>query len=172
MKHHIIIYTLLLSAALPHPSKAAGDTTAVAPAVREWEDQSVLHVNRRPARSWFMPFVNRRGDSEMSLNGEWEFRWAPTPATVGTARWTTLHVPANWEVNGYGTPIYASAGYTFKVRPPFVMDEPKETFTTYIERNPTGEYRRTFRLPASWHGGHTFLRFDGVMSAFYVSING
>lgn len=172
MRHHIIIYTLLLSAALPHPSKAAGDTTDVAPAVREWEDQSVLHVNRRPARSWFMPFVNRRGDSEMSLNGEWEFRWAPTPAAVGTARWTTLHVPANWEVNGYGTPVYASAGYTFKVRPPFVMDEPKETFTTYIERNPTGEYRRTFRLPASWHGGHTFLRFDGVMSAFYVSING
>ena len=172
MKRHLSIFALLLTAALYHPALAAGDNTAGAPAVREWEDQSILQVNRRPARSWFMPFVNRRGDSEMTLNGEWEFRWAPRPDAISDAQWTTLNVPANWEVNGYGTPVYASAGYTFKVRPPFVMDEPKKDYTTYSERNPTGEYRRTFSVPSSWHAGRVFLRFDGVMSAFYVSING
>ena len=86
--------------------------------------------------------------------------------------WDKLAVPANWEVNGYGTPIYISAGYPFKIDPPYVMREPKKEWTTYEERNPTGQYRRTFTLPASWQSGQTFLRFEGVMSAFYVWING
>lgn len=30
-------------------------------------------------------------------------------------------VPANWEINGYGTPIYVSAGYPFKIDPSRVM---------------------------------------------------
>ena len=86
--------------------------------------------------------------------------------------WETLAVPANWEINGYGTPIYISAGYPFKIDPPYVMREPKKDWTTYVERNPTGQYRRTFTLPADWKDGQTFLRFEGVMSAFYVWING
>ena len=82
-------------------------------------------------------------------------------------------VPANWEINGYGTPIYVSAGYPFKIDPPRVMGEPKASYTTYKERNPVGQYRRTFILPAGWKAdGQTFLRFEGVMSAFYVWING
>ncbi|MDE6648065.1 MAG: beta-galactosidase, partial [Prevotella sp.] len=55
---------------------------------------------------------------------------------------------------------------------PFVMKEPKKEWTTYEERNPTGQYRRTFTLPDAWTGGQTFLRFEGVMSAFYVWVNG
>ena len=35
-----------------------------------------------------------------------------------------------------------------------------------------GQYRRTFTLPEAWQSGQTFLRFDGVMSAFYVWVNG
>lgn len=87
--------------------------------------------------------------------------------------WKDFPVPANWEVNGYGTPIYVSAGYPFKIDPPRVMGEPKADYTTYKERNPVGQYRRTFVLPVGWEAdGQTFLRFEGVMSAFYVWING
>ena len=76
-------------------------------------------------------------------------------------------------INGYGTPIYVSAGYPFKIDPPRVMGEPKVDYTTYKERNPVGQYRRSFQLPAGWEArGQTFLRFEGVMSAFYVWING
>ena len=50
---------------------------------------------------------------------------------------------------------------------------PKADYTTYKERNPVGQYRRTFVLPTGWEvNGQTFLRFEGVMSAFYVWING
>ncbi len=53
------------------------------------------------------------------------------------------------------------------------MGEPKVDYTTYKERNPVGQYRRSFQLPAGWGArGQTFLRFEGVMSAFYVWING
>ena len=50
--------------------------------------------------------------------------------------WKGFPVPANWEINGYGTPIYISAGYPFKIDPPRVMGEPKASYTTYKERNP------------------------------------
>ena len=139
----------------------------------DWENETVIQKNRLPARAFFIPFAEKTGDREMSLNGTWKFRWAPTPEKILDAPWTTLSVPGNWEVNGFGTPIYSSSGYTFKVAPPFVMQKPKETFTSFTERNPTGEYIRTFSIPDSWgDGGNTFLRFDGVISAFYVYING
>ena len=139
----------------------------------DWENEGVIQKNRMPARASFMPYAESVGDREMSLNGTWKFRWAPTPEKIGDAAWTTLPVPGNWETNGYGTPIYSSSGYTFKVAPPFVMQKPKETFTSFTERNPTGEYLRTFTVPDTWCGkGHTFLRLDGVISAFYVYVNG
>jgi beta-galactosidase len=117
----------------------------------------------------------------LSLNGDWKFRWTKTPDEMimdfyqtdyDVSTWKTLAVPAVWEVNGYGTPIYVSAGYPFKIDPPYVTKEPKKDWTTYVERNPTGQYKRTFMLPAAWESGQTFLRFEGVMSAFYVWVNG
>ncbi len=156
----------------------------------DWEDNHVLQINREPARAYFIPYGERQGDRMRSLNGDWQFRWTKTPegripdfyrSDFDDSGWATLPVPANWEVNGYGTPIYISAGYPFKIDPPYVTREPKKDWTTYEERNPTGQYRRTFTVPDSWvccdsvatnRTGQTFLRFEGVMSAFYVWING
>src|SRR5574344_697770 len=147
----------------------------------DWENNHILQISREPARAFFFPFVQKRGDSQLSLNGKWKFRWTKTPGErivdfyrtdFDDAAWKSFSVPANWEVNGYGTPIYISAGYPFKINPPYVMTEPKEGWTTFDERNPTGQYRRTFELPLSWQSGQVFLRFDGVQSAFYVWVNG
>lgn len=139
-----------------------------------YEDNHVLQINREPARAGFIPYHSTPGDRQMTLDGQWDFRWAPVPEKIEQAQWGTIAVPAIWEVSGYGTPIYSSSGYTFKVNPPFVMDEPKLAYTAFTERNPTGQYRRKFTVPAEWlsDGGHTYIRFDGVMSAFYVSVNG
>ena len=151
----------------------------------DWEDNHVLQINREPARAYFIPYGEKVGDRMLSLNGEWQFRWTKTPqwrikdfyrTDFDDSGWIKFPVPANWEVNDgnhtFGTPIYISAGYPFKIDPPYVMSEPKREWTTYEERNPTGQYRRTFTLPAGWQAGQTFLRFEGVMSAFYVWING
>ena len=151
----------------------------------DWENHHVLQRNREAARAYFIPYKEKKGDRTLSLNGEWRFRWTKTPdervkdfwrTDFDDSRWTTFPVPANWEVNTsgrqYGTPVYVSAGYPFKIDPPFVTREPKQAWTAYTERNPTGQYRRTFRVPAEWQEGQTFLRFEGVMSAFYVWVNG
>ena len=147
----------------------------------DWEDNHVLQINREPARAYYIPYGVSKGDRTLSLNGDWHFRWTKTPDELikdfyrtdyDVSSWKTLAVPANWEVNGYGTPIYVSAGYPFKIDPPYVTREPKKEWTTYEERNPTGQYKRTFLLPAAWQSGQTLLRFEGVMSAFYVWING
>ena len=147
----------------------------------DWENNHLLQINREPARASFIPYGSVAGDRTLSLNGEWRFKWVNHPdkremgfyATDFDDRsWSLFPVPANWEVNGYGTPIYASAGYVFKIDPPRVMGTPKQKYTTFEERNPVGQYRRTFRLPEGWQQGQTVLRFEGVMSAFYVWVNG
>ena len=168
------IYTLLLGALVACPMQAQ--------TMHDWENHHVLQINREPARAAFTPFSVRKGDCSMSLDGIWKFRWTPVPGEriidfyqtdFNDKDWKDFPVPANWEVNGYGTPIYVSAGYPFKIDPPRVMGEPKADYTTYKERNPVGQYRRTFVLPVGWEAdGQTFLRFEGVMSAFYVWING
>ncbi len=169
MKRIILLYSLLLC--LP----------SIAQEHHDWEDNHILQINREPARAYFIPFGWKAGDRQLSLNGTWKFRWTKTPneritnfhrTDYDCSSWAEFPVPANWEVNGYGTPIYVSASYPFKIDPPYVMREPKKGWTTYEERNPTGQYRRTFFLPDSWTDGQTFLRFEGVMSAFYVWING
>ena len=168
------IYTLLFGLLLPiQPS---------AQTVHDWENHHVLQINREPARAAFTPFHAQKGDCSISQDATWKFRWTPVPderivefyqTDFNDKDWVGFPVPANWEVNGYGTPIYVSAGYPFKIDPPRVMGEPKVDYTTYKERNPVGQYRRSFQLPAGWEArGQTFLRFEGVMSAFYVWING
>lgn len=168
------IYTLLFGLLLPiQPS---------AQTVHDWENHHVLQINCEPVRAAFTPFHVQKGDCSICLDGTWKFRWTPVPderivefyqTDFNDKDWVGFPVPANWEVNGYGTPIYVSAGYPFKIDPPRVMGEPKVDYTTYKERNPVGQYRRSFQLPAGWEArGQTFLRFEGVMSAFYVWING
>ncbi|KXT55461.1 glycoside hydrolase family 2 TIM barrel-domain containing protein [Bacteroides intestinalis] len=168
------IYTLLFGLLLPiQPS---------AQTVHDWENHHVLQINREPARAAFTPFHAQKGDCSICLDGTWKFRWTPVPderiaefyqTDFNDKDWVGFPIPANWEVNGYGTPIYVSAGYPFKIDPPRVMGEPKVGYTTYKERNPVGQYRRSFQLPAGWEArGQTLLRFEGVMSAFYVWING
>jgi beta-galactosidase len=154
--------------------------------VREWENLAIYQINREPARASFRPvfslvagqnpFIN-----QLSLNGSWKFNWVPEPsarpvdfyrADFDDASWKTIPVPSNWELQGYGTPIYISAGYPFRIDPPRVTTAPDSSYTTFKERNPVGSYRRTFDFFPEWKGRQVFLHFDGVSSAFYVWING
>lgn len=149
---------------------------------REWENHHILHINREPARAAFVGYLSHPNDRSITLNGLWLFRWTATPEERDSSfykpeiklnQWKSFPVPANWEMNGLGTPIYVSAGYPFRIDPPRVTTIPPEKYTSFTERNPVGQYRRNFTLPTGWKSkGQVFLRFDGVQSAFYVWING
>ncbi len=157
-------------------------TLSVSAQQPDWENHHILQINREPARSAFVGFEKKSGDRQLILNGLWKFHWSPTPDGriadfysdgFDDTGWKNFPVPANWEVNGYGTPLYISSGYSFKIDPPKVTSTPPEKYTAFKERNPVGQYRRTFVLPDVWKSnGQVFLRFDGVQSAFYVWVNG
>lgn len=169
MRHTILTATLLALSA------------AATAQQHDWENQYVNAINREPARAAFTPYETEPGDMSRSLDGLWRFNWTKTPSEqpadffrtdFDDSGWKQFPVPGDWEMNGYGTPIYSSSGYTFRINPPYVMDEPKKTYTAYVERNPTGCYRRTFTVPASWRGKEVYMRFGSVASAFYVYVNG
>ena len=166
---------LVLGVGLSASASPLGGGMGGAPPHHDWEDQSILQINREPARA------NFHHAGEISLNGEWKFNWTKTPdeqpdgfwqTDFNDSSWKTFPVPADWEMNGYGTPIYSSSGYTFKINPPYVMTTPKESYTAYVERNPTGVYRRTFTIPAEWQDKEVYIHFGSVSSAFYVWVNG
>ena len=76
-----------------------------------------------------------------------------------------LPVPSNWQMHGYGRPVYTNILYPFP-------QNPREAPVVPREKNEVGSYRRTFVVPAGWQGKQVFLHFEGVDSAFYVWING
>jgi beta-galactosidase len=117
--------------------------------------------------------ANRRNMSAgyLSLNGRWKFHFADTPEgtpegffteNYNDSKWDTIHVPSNWEMQGYGDPLFRNVKTPFPPNPPYI---PKEY-------NPTGSYRRTFIIPASWKGNEVFLRMEKTASASFVWING
>jgi len=156
----------------------------------DWENEQVLHLNTEPARATLIPFATveqalggnpTNSPFYVSLNGDWKFNWSPRPELRPTnffetafddAAWTNIAVPSNWEMKGYGLPIYLGSGHTFKIDPPRVMGEPPTNWTAYVQRNPVGSYRRNFDLPQNWDGRRVFIHFDGVDSAFYLWVNG
>lgn len=161
----------------------------------DWESPENLHQNREDSRAFFMPFASEaealkghRKDSSLylSLNGDWKFNWSPEPSKrpidfskpeFDVSTWDTIDVPSNWQIRGYGTPIYSNQRYTIVRNWPFVMTPPRnkseEKYTTpKSEPNAVGSYRRDIDIPADWDGREVFIQFDGVDSFFYLFVNG
>ena len=179
------IHGLLLAAAfLPVALAAQEDRYA------QITNPKLTSINKEPPRSTFTSYTNeadavindrKNGTFRISLNGKWKFNYVenfadrPTDfmdARTDVSKWPDINVPGNWELQGFGTPIYVNQPYEFcspgyapywdKPNPPYV---PKEW-------NPTGTYRRTFTLPADWDNKEIFLSADGVRGAAFYYLNG
>jgi len=179
LAHRLVAFVLL--------NAVAGVAFAGSP---DWENEQVLHLNAELPRASFVPFAtvpqalagNAAGSPFFaSLNGSWKFHWSPAPESrpanffatnFDDSAWTNIDVPANWEMKGFGVPIYLGSGYPFKIDPPRVTSEPPTNWTAYAQRDPVGSYRRNFDLPGNWAGRRVFIHFDGVDSAFYLWVNG
>jgi beta-galactosidase len=161
----------------------------------EWEDERIFAVNKEPGHNTFIPYpsveslINDPAFTKpwltpasayyQSLNGYWKFHWVKKPDErpsgfykpgYDISDWKEIPVPSNWEMHGYGTPIYTNVNYPFKNFPSLIL--PQKGFTNEKEPNPVGSYRRNFTIPQDWNGKEIFLHFDGVYSGFYVWVNG
>ncbi len=140
-----------------------------------------MGINKEPPHASFIPHPNRdsalksefyESPWKISLNGEWKFKLVKCPdeAPEGFYRldfddssWDTIPVPSNWQMLGYDKPIYVNVRYPFPANPPYVP----------VDDNPTGLYRRWFKLDISQlKGKQLFIVFEGVDSAFYLWVNG
>lgn len=146
----------------------------------DWENPSVFQINREPARAAFVPYSDEKtaiaddfsaSPWYMNLNGNWKFNWSPTPEkrpadfyknTYNTSDWKEIQVPSNWELKGYGIPIYTNITYPFPNNEPFIDHSD----------NPVGSYKREFLLPKNWDNRHVFLHFEAGTSAMYIWVNG
>jgi beta-galactosidase/beta-glucuronidase len=151
----------------------------------DWENTAIVQRNKEPGHCTY-DFLFRdtpldQNGYQQSLDGNWKFHWVPNPEEApedfhqpdfNDDAWDEIPVPANWQMHGYGTPIYTNITHPFQVDQPRVTSEPPEDYTAYDERNPVGSYRREFTVPEDWDGREIFLHFAGVKSAMYVWING
>lgn len=148
--------------------------------IKTWKSPEISSINRLPARATLFPFPDAetaKGRDHQSspwfqsLNGDWDFKLLPCPEDA-TDEWTqpnwkrdeswnSLPVPSNWTMHGYDKPHYTNVQMPFPHEPPNVPDQ-----------NPTGLYRRTFTIPASWQGRRVVLHAGGTESVLYVFLNG
>lgn len=174
-----ITFTLLLTFILSLP--------VVAQKQPEWQSQYAIGLNKLAPHAYVWPYADaagiKAGDYEqspyyMSLNGKWKFHWVKNPdrrpkdfykPSFYTGGWADINVPGNWERQGYGTAIYVNETYEFddkmfhfKKNPPLVPSA----------ENEVGSYRRTFKVPAAWKDRRVVLCCEGVISFYYVWVNG
>ncbi|NVM29616.1 MAG: DUF4981 domain-containing protein [Candidatus Helarchaeota archaeon] len=148
----------------------------------DWENSEMIGQNKEPAHCTLIPYQNREIALERnekasiyykSLNGNWKFHWVKKPADrpvdfwkveYDTSKWDEIPVPSNWQLYGYGIPIYLDVRYPSSV---------KTWFPPRIDHNynPVGSYRTEFEIPDDWNNRQVFIHFAGVKSAFYLWVN-
>lgn len=151
---------------------------------KEWQDPEVNAINRAPMHTSFFAYENleiankgvkEESDNFMTLNGKWKFLWVESADKrpddffrVGydDNGWDDFRIPAVWELNGYGDPIYVNIGYAwrnqYKNNPPYVP----------VEKNHVGSYRKEIVVPANWKGKDIIAHFGSVTSNMYLWVNG
>jgi beta-galactosidase len=148
--------------------------------IPDWENPAVVGRNKEPAHCFYIPYKDvetalknkpEKSCYYQSLNGTWKFHWVRKPSDrpmnffkndYDVSGWNDIVVPGNWELQGYGIPIYTDTDYPFPADPPHIPHE----------YNPVGSYRREFTIPDRWDARQVFVHFGGVRSAMYVWVNG
>ncbi len=146
----------------------------------EWENPELVEINKLAPHAEIIHFDNvseaKVGDVKKaiwykSLNGDWKFNYVDTPEQrpkgfmkpgFNSQDWASMAVPSNWELNGFGIPIYTNVEYPFPKNPPFIDHA----------YNPVGSYLKEFKVPENWDGKDVILSFGSISGAAYVWING
>jgi beta-galactosidase len=135
----------------------------------EFQDPKIFEINRIYPRTNIIPDYDFY---KINLNGTWKFNFVqntydrPTDffkTDFNDQNWIDFQVPANWELIGYGMPIYVNVPNEFDnsgfPRVPDTM-------------NSVGSYRKHFEIPSEWENQNVFINFGAVKSCIYLWING
>lgn len=147
----------------------------------EWENPEIFQINREAPVASFYKYPSEREalknesweNSPMyqSLNGTWSFYYVDSVQARPTGfykedfslvGWDSIEVPSNWELKGFGIPVYTNVTYMFPANPPYIPHS----------INNVGSYKRNFEISKNWEGKDIYLHFAGVSGAMYVWVNG
>ncbi len=170
MKRIIILLTSVLS------------ISAQAQEVRDWENPAVLGINKLPYHATLqLPSKWKECKEIVSLDGQWLFHWSKDPESrpadfyredYDVSGWDKITVPGNWQLQGFGKPIYVNMQYPFHRDRPSVTGEPNKDWYAYDHRNPVGSYVTFVDVTKEMLAKNLILHFGGVHSAMYVWVNG
>jgi len=146
-----------------------------------WENPNIFQINREKPTASFYKYIAKKNALEneswensenyRSLNGTWNFYYADSVNArpvdfykndFDMKGWDTISVPSNWEMKGFGIPVYTNIKYMFPANPPFIPHN--------INNN--GSYKREFEIPENWREKDMYLHFAGVSGAMYIWVNG
>lgn len=80
------------------------------------ENPDVFELNQEDGRSYHIP------EKSILLNGEWKFMYAESPDDIPAGffrsgfndrKWEDIHVPSNWEMQGFGEPLFRNVAAPF-----------------------------------------------------------
>lgn len=162
----------------------------------DYQNQYITQINRAPSHFPWGAYESihqaRLGETSkyiLSLDGEWDFSFVESPRDlpndineIHKLKWDKIQVPGNWELQGYGKPVYVNILYPFKNRTGqnyLLKTSYKEDQDIYKKYNPPfvpeenacGIYRKSFTLPEHFNDRCVFINFKGVESAYYLWIN-
>lgn len=112
----------------------------------------------------------RDSQHEINLDGQWSFFYGEQKFDIpdgfykknfSDVSWDGIKVPANWEFEGYGIPIYVNDRYPFPKNPPHVP-----------EVNPYGIYKKKISIPNEWDKKKKVLEFGAVKAGSFYWANG
>ncbi len=158
-----------------------------------WENPEIQQLDRLPMRSQLIPYDSAdKAASDVaagpeacpvpdspyfkSLDGSWKFTLLKSPRDDGAgsavegwtsagydaSSWADIQVPGSWTVQGFDDqPHYTNVQMPFDIMPPNVP-----------ERNPTGLYRLSARIPDSWKGRRVVLHVGSAESCLELFVNG
>ena len=140
-------------------------------ALRPWADPGITEIRRLPMHAplGVSDGGDRRcGPERRSLDGRWHFALFDSPDDVGVEAITgdpparEVDVPGSWTMQDVGDlPHYTN------VQMPFPGPPPRPP-----TRNPTGVFRRRFRVAQAWTDRQVVLHIGGAESVHAVYVNG
>ena len=148
----------------------------------DWENPAVLGINKLPYHATLqLPSKWKECKEIVSLDGQWKFHWSKDPDSrpadfyredYDVSGWDDIKVPGNWQLQGFGKPIYVNMQYPFHRDRPSVTGEPNKDWYAYDHRNPVGSYVTFIDVTKEMLSKNLILHFGGVHSAMYVWLNG
>lgn len=151
-----------------------------------WLDETRNEEYRLPMHASFTTYATKqqakaddwkKSSAYIDINGNWKFKWVEKPddlpagfetPTFNDKDWKSLQIPASWEVNGYGYPIYVNVGWEFQD----IMPKPFNPPIVPLSYDPTGVYRREIDIKAPAKGEQVILHIGSAKSNIQIWING